>query len=88
MIIRMDETERLIRNIESSGWLDASIAGFALLEAGGEAALAQAWADEVEPIRGRLPSWVMSDLSDLLLERLKACDRGNWPATIPASGTN
>lgn len=87
MILHVSETERLIRGIEGSGSLDAIIAAFALVEAGGESALAQAWSEEVEPIRGRLPGWVVNDLSDLLLERLKECARTNCRTMTLPSGT-
>lgn len=87
MIQRMDETERLVRDIECSGSLDAAIAAMALVEAGDEVSLVAAW-NEDEGLRLRLPVWVVNDLTDLLLERLKRCGCTNWQGTMLPSGTN
>lgn len=86
MIKLPDEAERLIRDIESSGSIDAVIAAFGLVEAGDEASLVQAW-DEAEDVRRSLPGRVVNDLTDLLLERLRRCGCTNWRATTLPSGT-
>lgn len=87
MIMLPDEAERLIRDIEDSGSIDAVIAAFGLVEAGDEASLVEAW-DEVEAVRLSLPARVLNDLTDLLLERLKRCGCTKWRGTILPSGMN
>lgn len=67
----VDETERLLYEIEDGGSLDGLIAAMALLEAEDTAGVVAAWDAEVAPLRGRLPASVMDNLCDLLLARME-----------------